>query len=94
MLQRAKASSPSWACVFPPGGPLRRGGVYPLKAGGAKRCAELYGAERDVGAHERRTRSFLGSLDPTYLTAGCVPQKGGVLTCWHGQMVARVRGRG
>ena len=31
---------------FPPVAPLRRGGVYPLKAGGAERCAVLYGAER------------------------------------------------
>ena len=35
--------------VFAPRAPLRRGGVVPLKAGGAERCAELYGAERDVG---------------------------------------------
>ena len=32
--------------AFPPGAPLRRGGVYPLKAGGAELRSELYGAER------------------------------------------------
>ena len=37
---------PGMVLVFPPGAPLRRGGVYPLKAGGAKRCAVLYGTER------------------------------------------------
>ena len=45
----AGASRPptdSMGQIFPPGAPLRRGGVYPLKAGGAELRSELYGAER------------------------------------------------
>ena len=53
---------------FPPGAPLRRGGVYPLKAGGAERCAVLYGAERRGAPEGTRT----SSLHPTYLLCvGC-----------------------
>ena len=48
---------------FPPGAPLRRGGVYPLKAGGGERCAVLYGAERRGAPEGTRT----SSLHPTYL---------------------------
>ena len=45
MLQRVKASSPSWACVFPPGAPLRRGGVF-AQAAGPGGCCKPW---RDVG---------------------------------------------
>ena len=53
--------------VFPPGAPLRRGGVYPLKAGGAKllRCVIWRGETWGPGS----ASSQAPRLHPTYL--GC-----------------------
>ena len=54
----------SMGLVFPPGAPLRRGGVYPLKAGGAELRAS-YMARRDVWP--RSFRRYALVVDPTYL---------------------------
>ena len=79
---------PNWA--FPPGAPLRRGGVYPLKAGGAELRSELYGAERRGAPHP--SAATLWSSTP-HISASCVPQKGGLLFSGMARMGARLAGR-
>ena len=81
----------SMGLVFPPGAPLRRGGVYPLKAGGAERRRASM-ARRDVGP---RKELVPRPLTP-HISASCVPQKGGLLgsSCtrmWPGEWPGNAR---